>query len=86
MTALAMLFKWDFACFLSSPDLEFTSFLKLNFPKEMWDKIERNNGFWAKALFTVDLFPINTVTSDCEKGEEKVSDCISEIGLWLSVL
>lgn len=86
MTKLVMVFKWDFACFLSPPDLEFTSFLKQNFPKETWDKIGRNNGFGAKVLFTVDLFPINTVTSDCGKEEEKVSDCVSEIGLWLSVL
>lgn len=57
MTKLAMVFKWDFACFLCSPDLEFTSFQKQNFPKEMWDKIEGNKRFWAKALFTVDLFP-----------------------------
>lgn len=45
MTKLAMVFKWDFACFLCSPDLEFTSFLKQNFPKETWDKIEGNKGF-----------------------------------------
>lgn len=86
MTKLAMVFKWGFACFLCSPDLKFTSFLKQNFPKEMWDKIEGNKGFWAKVLFTVDLFPINTVTPDCEQGEEKVLDCVSEICLWLSAL
>lgn len=45
MTKLAMVFKWDFDCFLCSPDLEFTSFLKQNFPKETWDKIEGNKSF-----------------------------------------